>query len=217
MALLSSYLVDYVEQNIQVFSSADGIHTGACVAAVAGAVAGAAISAVALRMRASYRNYDPDEHGLHWCGMKKTLLVFVAFILLVPVAEFARLFEERFLFSSFAWNALAQEPSEMYSSWWGGAIIFSSAVRGMAVVLACALVALVLLRRRSVRWMVPLYVAMGLIAGAVQNFLYVQIFVENGEAIRQQHFDRVAGLFTLLLIIVPYLWVSKRVHATFRL
>ncbi len=216
MALLSSYLVDYIEQNIPVFSSADTVNTTACVAALAGAAAGLVVSTVLLRMRASYRNYDPDEYGADWRGIKNTLLIFTAFVFLFPVAEIVRLFDERYLFSSLVWSALAQQSSKLYSSWWSSTIIISSAVRGFALVLACALAVLILLQRRSVRWAVPLYIAAALIAGAVQNFLYVQIFVEDGEAIRQQHFDRMAGLLTLLLIIVPYMWVSKRIHATFR-
>lgn len=216
MALLSSYLTDFIEQNIPVFVPADTLHTTACVAASAAAAIGAVLGALLVSKRTSYRNYDPDEYGEQWNGYKRTLLVFVAFILLLPVAEAVACIESRYVFSSAAWSALTGSESKLYSSWWSSTLLFSAIARGLLLVLSCVVVALLLLRRRAIRWAVPLYIGASIVIGGVQNFLYTQIFVEGGEAIRQQHFDRVAGLMTLLLMVVPYLWFSKRIHATFR-
>jgi hypothetical protein len=185
------------------------------LAAIAAAVAASLVGWRLLRRGPNLRRYDPDEYGEEWNRLRGLLLLLGLLVALEPLRMAFGVACNRVVYTREAWTLLTAEGSPI-SSGWGPALVYTEAVAPVIQLVFSAIVAIAFLRRkRSMRILAIVYLAMNVVVLALVEVIRVQIFGDYREVINEVQ-RRMSTAVAAALPLAAYLLASRRVHATFR-
>jgi hypothetical protein len=175
---------------------------------------GALLSGRLYSIPVNYRNYNPNEYEPRWRGIKGAMLVLPCLLAVEFVRFFVWMKCDSILFTQQAWQALATPGSTAYSPWFGPFIHITAIGVCIRFVYLFLLVAAFVRRRRIVRLLAAGYLAFVPLLFLIRDILLTQIF-PRGHEVLFENFKQISGVLPFAVIVIPYLFISRRVQATF--
>lgn len=152
--------------------------------------------------------YDPDQYDAKFNGIKGFLIPLSAVLLLQPLFAVMALTHDYYPFISQLW-AISE------SRWWHSFLMLNVIVAAAEIVGGAVLVALWLRRKRIIRWVIVGVLGAKLAAALLRDVILPQLFGQYYNILAASA-DHMFTIIYTALVLLPYLFFSRRVHATFR-
>jgi hypothetical protein len=166
----------------------------------------------------NYRNYDPNEYESEWQGIRGLLIVLAIIVAVEPLRVMLGIAGNAILYTHDVWTVFATPGAAHYNPWFSPFILFTLVTSALQLAYVL-LVAIAFIRRKRIFRALAIWylVALTLIC-FINDFLMLQIFSQESRmtVANFESLTRSVRALQAAIILIPYLYWSRRVHATFR-